>query len=243
LTRTFIAGACIAVASIFPAAAATCVDGASLATYLGTGYSCTIGDKIFSNFAYTSSAQGGAVAVVASGVTVDTLGPAGSGGSILNPDIGLQFSALWQANANQLSDATIDFTVTVASGVPMMITDTGLAQLSGVNTSGSASVAEEACGPAPCDPSSGQITVLTLQNGATTQTSKEVVFSPLASISVAKDIGVSGGTDPAGFAQLSRVRDTFSQTAVPEPRAISMLLSLGLIAGLVLRKKFQSARG
>lgn len=33
-----------------------CPDGSSMSTFLASGYSCQIGDKIFSNFSYVSSA-------------------------------------------------------------------------------------------------------------------------------------------------------------------------------------------
>jgi hypothetical protein len=196
-----------------------CPDGGSLSTFLASGYSCQIGDKIFSNFTYVSSAFGGALAVPAAGVTVDTLGPAGTGASIFNNDIGLQFNAGWNALAGQTTDSDIGFTVKVVGGA-ISIEDFGLAQVSGVLPNGSASVVENGCGPAPCTPS--ELAVMTFDYGGNnTQRVADTMFSPLGSVTVSKDISVTGGT--TGSAHLSLVSDTFSQ--IPEP------MSMGLIGG------------
>lgn len=198
-------------------ATVTCGDNVSLTTYLVSGYSCQIGDKIFSNFTYTSSAFGGALAVPAAGVTVDTLGPAGSGASLANTNIGLQFNAGWNAGAGATTDSAIGFTVTVVGGATIL-EDFGLAQTSGVTPNGSASVVENGCGPAPCTPS--QLAVMTFDfGGSDTQRTADTMFTPLGSVQVEKDISVTGGT--TGSAQLSLVADTFSQ--VPEPVSVSLL--------------------
>lgn len=196
-----------------------CPDGGPLSAFLASGYSCQVGDKIFSNFSYVSSAFGGALAVPAAGVTVDTLGPVGSGASVLSNDIGLQFNAGWNALAGQTSDSDIGFTVTVLGGA-ISIEDFGLAQVSGVLPNGSASVVENGCGPAPCTPS--ELAVMTFDyGGSNTQRVSDTMFAPLGSVTVSKDISVTGGT--TGSAHLSLVSDTFSQ--VPEP------FSMGLIGG------------
>jgi len=233
---------CAAIMSLFPANGATCVDGAALSTFLATGFSCTIGDKIFSDFTYTSSAQGGATAVQASGISVNTLGPSGTGagGASLDfpADIGLAFNASWIASgANAFTDSIIGFTVTVVNGANMLIKDAGVAQLAGAFSTGVASVAEKGCGPVPCQ--LNQWGVLTLDTSSYSSSINGTIFTPVGSIRVQKDISVNAGTAADGFAHLSRVADTFSQ--VPEPRAISFLLGLGLV-GFSLRKKLQPAR-
>jgi hypothetical protein len=196
-----------------------CPDGSSLSTFLAKGYSCQIGDKIFSNFTYVSSAFGGALAVPAAGVTVVTLGPNGSGASVFNNDIGLQFNAGWNALPGQTSDSDIGFTVTVVGGA-LRIEDFGLAQVSGVTPNGSASVVENGCGPAPCTPS--ELAVMTFDyGGSNTQRVADTMFSPLGSVEVSKDISVTGNT--SGSAHLSLVSDTFSQ--IPEP------MTMGFIGG------------
>lgn len=176
-------------------------------TYFGGGYSCTIGDLLFSNFSYVGS---GTNPISAGQITVDT---------VTNDGIGLSFHAPWTAAAGMTSDGTIDFTVTALSG-GNVIEDFGLAQTSGVSGDGSASVAENGCGPAPCVATGGSIYVLTFQDSGARSAQGETTFTPVSSVDVEKDISVNGNT---GFATLSVVQDTFSQ--VPEP------LSLGLMGG------------
>jgi hypothetical protein len=211
-----------------------------LSTYLAAGFSCQVGDKIFSNFTYTSSSQGGALAISASSVEVETLGslmgtdPA----EVSNPNIGLQFSAGWTALAGQESDSAIGFTVTVVNGSNMLIEDTGLAQTSGVIGSSSlASVAEKACTatpPATCTP--GMTAVMTFDDGTMdSQVVNDATFSPSGSITVSKDINVTD-SGSSGHAEISLVSDTFSQTAVPEPA--TMLLVGGVLCGIaVIRRR------
>jgi hypothetical protein len=211
-----------------------CPDGGTLSTFLASGYSCQIGDKIFSNFTYVSSAFGGALAVPAAGITVDTVGPAGTGASVFNNNIGLQFNAGWNALAGQTTDADIGFTVTVLGGA-ISIEDFGLAQVSGVLPNGSATVVENGCGPAPCTPS--ELAVMTFDyGGSDTQRVADTMFAPLGSVTVSKDISVTGGT--TGSAHLSLVTDTFSQ--VPEPLSMGLMgggLALVGLAGLRRRAK------
>jgi hypothetical protein len=190
---------------------------------LVAGFSCSIGDKTFSNFTYTDSATGGALAVPATGVTVMTVGPAGSGAAVLGANIGLQFNAGWSASAGQETDAAIGFTVTVSTG-PQLITDLGLAQASGIVAPGAASVVELACGTSPtCTPNA--FSTITLQNGTTTAvTANTILSTTFGSLNVVKDIDANGGAaGTTGFAELSLVTDTFSQTAVPEPVSLSLL--------------------
>jgi len=200
--------------------AGACVDGGTYASYVSVG-SCTIGDKTFSNFTYTSSSSGGVTAISAAGVTVDTIGPAGSGATLLGPDIGLQFSAAWSVGSTQFLDSLIGFMVSVATP-NVFIHDAGLVQSgTGFTPPGVASVAENL---------SNNTNLLTIFAAGQTKLSDEQVFSPTGSVNVTKDISVNGNV--GGSASISLVNDTFSQT-VPEPTSLALfgtaLVGLGLL--------------
>jgi hypothetical protein len=237
-SRFLILAACCAAISMLPLSALptppACVDGASLLSYEGLSGGCTIGNLLFSNFSDSESPIPGPV--TAASITVDTLGP--SGESVYNADNGVAFTAAWIATQNQSIDTDILFTVSVVGGGPATLTDAGLAQLSQVQSTGTASVAEDGCTGAGCNPLTAQWGLLTLNTSTLSETTDTTIYSPTGTVNVAKDIAVTGGTNANGFAHLSLVQDTFSQ--VPEPRAVAFLLGLGLVAGGIFRKKFQS---
>ena len=239
--RLLIALACAITLSLFTAAASPltpCPDGATLATYIATyggNTGCQIGDKIFSNFVYTGP-SGTGTAPTSGGITVNTVDGTNN---IFPGDIGLSFNGTWDATAGQTADGNIAFDVTVAGGGPQEIEDAGIVQSGGVTGNGQAKVTENGCSGAvyPCTATWG---VVTLQSGQTDNFANDTIFTPTGTISVTKDINVIGSN---GTASITNVVDVFSQTTVPEPRTVSLFLSLGLFAGIVLRKKFQGARG
>jgi hypothetical protein len=190
--------------------ASTCMSG-TLAAYEASSFSCSIGDLTFSDFTYTLIASGGAVAPDATGVAVTP---------ITTGEIGLLFNAAWLANAGQTIDAPISYDV---SSPTADITDLTLEMVGTTTLTGSASVAETA--------SNGRN--LGVTPAAFTQT---VTFAPVDSLSLNKDIAVSGGT--TGTGHISYVYNLFSETSpVPEPSLL--ILCTGLL-GLVLiaRRKF-----
>jgi hypothetical protein len=241
VTRLLIILACAGVLSLFTAAATplpTCASDWSIAQYISTyngNGGCVVGDKIFSNFSYIASGDN---AIPGTDVTVQTIGPAGSGATNIDntfpSDIGLEFAAPWTVPPGTSTDAAIGFDVTIGSG-PLEIEDAGLVQTSGVTGTGTASVVENGCSGAvfPC---TQEWNVLTNANDFANDT----IFTPTGTISVSKDISVASGSN--GTATISLVQDVFSQTSVPEPRSLSLLLGFGLVAGLALKKKFQSVR-
>jgi hypothetical protein len=246
VTRLLILSACAILFAMMPAAAAplpSCPDPALLSTYIslyGGTSGCQIGNLVFSEFAYNGP-SGNGIAPTSSQITVDTVGPAGTGASEVSPqfpnNIGLSFNGTWFASAGEIADGDISFDVSIVGGGPATIEDAGLAQDSGITGNGIANVAENGCSGAvyPC---TQQWAVETLESNTMDQTVNGTIFTQTGTISVGKDVQVIGQN---GTATLSLVQDTFSQ--VPEPRSISLMLGFGLMAGLALRKKFQSVRG
>jgi len=224
--------------------APTCTADMNLQTILNTAnFECQVGDKIFSNFSYTAS---GTNPLGASQVTVEGVGPAGTSGispdGPVSTDIGLSFSAPWTVSAGQTTDANIFFAVTVANGANMVITDTGLAQLSTLTGTGLATVGEDACAPAfnqqnqLCTPSL-QV-AMTFDNGSNLiQKVVDNAVAPTGSIYVGKDISVTAGTN--GIVDLSRVTDTFSQspTGAPEPATMGLAGAALVGLGFIRRRK------
>jgi len=233
--RFVLFSACAAVISMFTAGAATCVNGGSLTSYEALGSTgCTYGGYTFSNFSYTDSATGGGTLVTSDGVNVFTASN-GYGN-------GLSFDGSWNAfGAGSTSDGDIMFSVSVNGGGAATIADAGLAQTAGVTGSGVASVAEQGCGGTNCVPGTWQNFVFDANGGTTNQSAQDMLIAPNGTVNVSKNINVMAGS-AAGYdaATISLVTDTFS--TVPEPRALSLLLGLGLVGGFVFRKKLQAAR-
>lgn len=190
----------------------------TLATYMSDG-SCTIGDLTFSDFMYTSSDLGGGLAPTPDGITV----------SLATMGTGLDFNSLWVAGTGQLVDSSITFTVTTTN--PGGITDLDLIVAGGATGSGVASATESSTSP-----------VLSLAAGFGTGSDvpedSTTIFPPVDSITLTKDIGVSGGST-SGFAHLSDVYNLFSEgtSTVPEPS--SLFLCAGVLAFIpIARRKF-----
>lgn len=228
--------ACASVISMFTLAAAPCTPG-TLASYEALGSTgCTVGNDTFFNFQLISdSATGGATAVTATQIQVEGLGPLGTSGAtavapFLSGDVGIDFdTANWATFAGQTLDDNIAFDVSVGTGAAL-ITDAGLVQDSYTTPNGSVTVAEKGCSGlvAPCTQTWGV---------ASNDTSfvADQIFTATGTLSVEKDIAINGNNGTAG---VSSIADVFSTSSVPEPRALSFLLGLGLVAGFVFRKKF-----
>ena len=206
------------------ARASTCVQGA-LSLYDAPSFTCSLGDLTFSDFSYTTAADGGAVAPSDAGVTVK---PITSG---FGSEFGLEFVAPWLTSSGQLIDSSIAYDVTSTN--PDGITDLELYVVGSATGDGAASVAEGA--PTPPVILGTSFSSTSNINTATTTFPPADVFS----LSLTKDIGLSGGT--SGLAHVSDVFNLFSETTTttttPEPSLI--ILCAGMV-GLVpvARRKF-----
>jgi hypothetical protein len=254
ITRLVLFAASAAVLSMYTAGAVTCdsLDGDSLQYFITSVPSCTYGGLTFSNFSYeNNNATGSGQLVTAANISVSAV--TNSFGA------GLSFDASFNSGFNGTSDGSIDFSVSAGSG-PTSIEDAGLEQVSGATGTGIASVVEQGCGSSPsctpgtwgtntfeAGPGSGLNASTCALNGGTFNSSNgicdlgsnDVLFTPTGSVNVVKDVNVTSGGAFTGSASISLVSDTFS--VVPEPRALSLVFGFALLAGLVLRKKFQSA--
>jgi hypothetical protein len=186
--------------------AAPC-SGGTLADYTATGFTCTLNDLTFNNFSYLSSAFGGAVAPGASGVAVNP--------EILGGSEGLLFSSGWLAGPSQIDDSLITYSATCNG---CLIHNLFLIMGGGASKTGLASVSETSTSVTP------NVSLIT---GGTQLTDMTTFTTRVGSITLTKDVGVSGGTD--GFANISAVSNLFSTvtTLTPEPQLI--LLCLGLL--------------
>lgn len=195
--------------------AAQC-SGGTLAVYTVTGFTCTINDVTFHDFSYLSSAFGGAVAPGASGVAVNP--------EIVGGNDGLLFSSGWLAGPSQIDDSLITYTATCNG---CLIHNLILIMAGGASGTGLASVSETSTSVTP------NVNLIT---GGTQLTDMTTFTTGVGSITLTKDIGVSGGTD--GFANISAVSNLFSTNTTTTPEPVLCLLCLGLLGMIpVARRK------
>lgn len=194
---------------------------AALSVYDAAGFSCNIGDLTFSDFSYIPAASGGAISPPDSGVTVD---PASIGG-----ETGLEFTAAWLVGPDQTIDSSISFAVSTDN--PGGITDADLVAVGGAGGTGVASVAELISG------STVSTGLFTSYAGGVGTPTDSTTFAPESTLSITKDIGVSGGTTGSGH--LSDIFNLFSQgttTTTPEPSLLILCTGLLGLVPLARRK-------
>jgi hypothetical protein len=195
---------------------------ASLAVYDASGFSCTVGDLTFDDFNYVPASSGGAYVPPDSGVTVT---PVTSG---FGDEIGLLFTAPWLVGSEQSIDSSISFDVSTSD--PAGISDLFLYVVGGAAGNGVAGVAEDSPSPS--------LSLFTEFGPGTSINTDSVAFTPVDSLSLTKDIGLSGGMG-AGGAHISDVYNLFSEgttSTVPEPPLV--ILCIGLMGFVPFARKF-----
>jgi hypothetical protein len=196
LMKSMMAGALVSLTAVVAsgsAEAVTCqtafgVSGGNLgsASAGAAGFSCTIGDKTFSNFQYGQDGTNVPAANV--GVNVDTS---------LTP-FGLVFNAFWQNTTSSAQDALITFTVTAPAAI---ISDFELA-LDGVvgNILDGATIT-------PLIPSGPALPTFTASDNATHMFN--LTGGPFQSIMVQDDLGIGANSS------VSSLHKAFSQVPGP----------------------------
>src|SRR5438309_2050645 len=184
LMKSMMAGALVSLAAVVASGstnAAPC-GSTTLDNWLVSGFSCTVGDKTFSDFTYQADGFNGTLGRSNVPATSVGVGPAFT---TAGPGVG--FNAFWNNTGTTSADALIAFTVTAPATTP--ITDFHLL-LAGVVGS--------------------VLDVASLSNGVTVSSSDNLehaaTFAPVTSLLVIDDIGVNpGGSITAVEKQFSQV--------------------------------------
>src|SRR5579862_9762469 len=189
----------------------------------------------FDQFFYSSSNNGTTYTPTpASGVTVTPAPPPGNDGPGLNFNPGIGVGN--EVGSGQVDDVAVGFTVTDLTP-NTLIDDVYIALNAPVVTgTGNISYSETIClTTGTCtiyvdDPTTALATSINLAQSG--------LGGPVSTLSITKDVTLSGGS--SGTAFMSFFQNEYS--TVPEPRAVSLLLGLGLLAGLAIFKRRQAAQ-
>ena len=205
--------------------------GAALSTFLPpspTNAPCDIGNLKFDNFNYIG------LSVPASQIAVfqtSYVGPP--------PNAGLGFSGNWSVGGSNPAseDSTISFTVSTLDGSTFhdIQIDFGAASTTGAGT---IIYTEQYCITGTSNCGSFSIT------GPPSNFSSEIIltgaFANATSLTITKDLGLSANS--TGTAHVSAFDNSYSLNTVPEPRSISIVAGLILLAAVAFLKRRQAVR-
>ena len=211
LMKSMMAGALVSLAAVVASGSANAVPCGSttLDNWLVSGFSCTVGDKTFSNFTYQADGFNGT-----NGHSNVPASSVGVGPAFTTAGPGVGFNAFWNNTGTTSADALLTFRVTAPATTPII--DFHLL-LDGV------------IGPV--------LDVASLSNGVTLSSSDNlehaVTFAPVTSLLVIDDIGVNpGGT-------ISSVEKQFSQVPGPVVGAglPGLVMACGGLLALARRRR------
>ncbi len=211
-----------------PAVAAQCVNNVSLGVGYGAdaspdSFSCTLdnGDITLSNFTYLSSTP-----VTADEVTVGLDNPGSDG-------YGLTFSGAWSTAANTTADVDVTFDVTASNGQEIGDVYIILSAPNVNGGTGNLEYTESFCNPQPsCSETSETVSF----PSTSAQNDLVTLSQPVTSLAITKDVELIGGSNGVSFSSFGNQYST-----VPEPRAVSLVLGLGLLIGFAFFKRRQVA--
>jgi hypothetical protein len=192
--------------------AGVCVSEA-FSNYILPGFSCTLGDKTFSDFSYTPSLPvGTGIVPAATAVTVNPLQ--------FGNNYGFSFVGIFNSGSNGAADASLGYEVAVTSG-KSLIDDAQLIVTGSVSGTAAGTVGETVCvGGFAFGCPGGVFPLTAFAGGVGGKPSDSVTFAPVSLVDVLKDIDVT--SSGSGSASISVVTNFVSQT-VPEPASLALL--------------------